>query len=39
MLRCAALCVLQDPYGNYVMQSALTVTTGQLHSQLVDHIR
>ena len=30
---------LQDPYANYVMQSALTVTTAQLHGRLVDHIR
>ena len=31
--------LLQDPYGNYVVQSALTVTSGQLHADLVDRIR
>ena len=31
--------VLQDPYANYVLQSALTVSNGQLHAQLVDAIR
>lgn len=31
--------LLQDPYGNYVVQSALTVTSGQLHQALVDCIR
>lgn len=31
--------LLQDPYGNYVIQSALTVTSGQLHQALVDCIR
>jgi hypothetical protein len=31
--------LLQDPYANYVMQSALAVTSGELHSQLVDAIR
>lgn len=30
---------VQDPYANYVLQSALTVSTGQLHLQLVDAIR
>lgn len=30
---------LRCRYGNYVIQSALTVTTAQLHGQLVDHIR
>lgn len=30
---------LQDPYANYVLQSALTVSNGQLHAQLVDAIR
>lgn len=31
--------LLQDPYGNYVIQSALTVTSGSLHQSLVDHIQ
>jgi len=31
--------LLQDPYANYVLQSALTVSNGQLHAQLVDAIR
>ena len=31
--------LLQDPYANYVMQSALTVSTGQVHSDLVEAIR
>ena len=31
--------LLQDPFGNYVVQSALSVTTGQLHADLVDRIR
>lgn len=30
---------LQDPYGNYVVQSALSVTKGPLHAELVDRIR
>ena len=30
---------MQDPYANYVLQSALTVSNGQLHAQLVDAIR
>lgn len=30
--------LLQDPYANYVMQSALSVTSGQVHSDLVDKI-
>lgn len=29
----------QDPYANYVVQRALTVTSGELHMQLVDAIR
>lgn len=29
----------QDPYANYVVQRALTVTGGELHMQLVDAIR
>lgn len=33
------LLLLQDPYANYVLQSALTVSNGQLHAQLVDAIR
>ena len=31
--------LLMDPYGNYVVQSTLSVTKGQLHSELVDRIR
>lgn len=31
--------LLQDAYGNYVVQSALTVTSGALHQSLVDCIR
>lgn len=31
--------LLQDPYGNYVVQSALGVTKGQLHQELVERIR
>jgi len=31
--------LLQDPYGNYVIQSALTVTSGSLHQSLVESIR
>jgi hypothetical protein len=31
--------LLQDPYANYVMQSALTVTSGQVHADLVEAIR
>ena len=31
--------LMQDPYANYVLQSALTVSNGQLHAQLVDAIR
>lgn len=31
--------LLQDPYGNYVVQSALSVTSGSLHQSLVDCIR
>ena len=31
--------MVQDPYANYVLQSALTVSSGQLHLQLVDAIR
>lgn len=30
---------VQDPYANYVVQRALTVTSGDLHMQLVDAIR
>ena len=33
------LLLMQDPYANYVLQSALTVSNGQLHAQLVDAIR
>ena len=31
--------LLQDPYANYVMQSALTVTTGPRHALFVEAIR
>jgi len=31
--------LIQDPYANYVVQSALTVSKGALHAQLVEHIR
>lgn len=31
--------LLQDGYGNYVIQSALSVTTGSQHAMLVDAIR
>jgi hypothetical protein len=31
--------LLQDPYGNYVIQSALSVTKGALHAELVERIR
>lgn len=31
--------LLQDPYANYVMQSALSVSSGQVHSDLVEAIR
>lgn len=31
--------LLQDPYANYVMQSALTVTSGVRHAALVEAIR
>eukprot|EP00210_Caulerpa_lentillifera_P000590 g571.t1 len=31
--------LLQDPYGNYVVQSALSVTSGSLHQSLVECIR
>lgn len=30
---------LQDPYANYVLQSALSVSSGQLHIALVDAMR
>ena len=33
------LLAIQDPYANFVIQTALTVTSGQLHSELVDAIR
>ena len=29
----------QDPYANYVLQSALTVSAGALHAALVDAMR
>lgn len=32
-------CCLQDPYANYVLQSALTISSGQLHLDLVESIR
>lgn len=31
--------LLQDAYGNYVVQSSLQISSGQLHSELVEHIR
>ncbi|RDX58339.1 putative pumilio-like 7, chloroplastic, partial [Mucuna pruriens] len=31
--------LLQDPYANYVIQSALTVTKGPLHASLVEAVR
>lgn len=31
--------LLQDPYANYVMQSALSVTSGARHAALVEAIR
>ena len=31
--------LLHDPYANYVLQSALTVSSGELHQQLVKAIR
>lgn len=31
--------LLQDAYGNYVMQSALTVTSAAVHQQLVESIK
>lgn len=31
--------LLQDSYGNYVVQSALTVSSGTLHQDLVDAIK
>lgn len=31
--------LLQDPYANYVIQSALMVTQGPLHAAVVDAIR
>ena len=31
--------LLQDPFGNYVIQSALSVTKGALHAELVERIR
>uniref|UniRef100_A0A7S0XE80 PUM-HD domain-containing protein n=1 Tax=Mantoniella antarctica TaxID=81844 RepID=A0A7S0XE80_9CHLO len=31
--------LLMDPYGNYVVQSTLSVTKGVLHSELVERIR
>ncbi|XP_027357746.1 putative pumilio homolog 8, chloroplastic [Abrus precatorius] len=31
--------LLQDPYANYVIQSALTVTKGSLHASLVEAVR
>lgn len=30
---------LQDPYANFVIQTALTVTSGPLHMELVEAIR
>ncbi|MBA0700371.1 hypothetical protein Goari_020477 [Gossypium aridum] len=31
--------LLQDPFANYVIQSALVVTKGPLHASLVDAVR
>ena len=31
--------LLQDAYGNYVVQSALAASTGQTHDELVESIR
>lgn len=31
--------LLQDSYGNYVVQSALAISSGQLHTDLVEAIR
>mmetsp|Transcript_21814 Transcript_21814/g.52129 ORF Transcript_21814/g.52129 Transcript_21814/m.52129 type:complete len:117 (+) Transcript_21814:123-473(+) len=31
--------LLQDPYGNYVVQSSLQISTGALHQELVEQIR
>ncbi len=31
--------VPQDPYANFVIQTALSVTSGQLHASLVEAIR
>ena len=31
--------LLMDPYGNYVVQSTLSVTRGSLHAELVERIR
>ncbi|WPT13244.1 Putative pumilio-like protein 7 [Picochlorum sp. SENEW3] len=31
--------LLQDPYGNYVIQSALNVSSGDVHADLIDAIR
>lgn len=31
--------VLQDPYGNYVVQSALSVTSGPVHTALVECVK
>ena len=30
---------LQDPYANFVIQTALSVSSGQLHASLVEAIR
>ena len=37
--KCGSLSCAQDAYGNYVIQSALSVTTGPLHNYVVDCIR
>lgn len=33
------LSIMQDPYANFVIQTALTVTNGNLHTELVEAIR
>ena len=36
---CETRVAMQDPYANYVLQSALSVSSGQLHIALVDAMR
>lgn len=35
----SALRLVQDPYANFVIQTALSVTSGPLHASLVEAIR